>query len=135
MPEHLGALGAVYKKMFGKDAAITAVILAKQNIRAVSERYPEDKDGERPGPQLKDSEIILQSSKWAKFYEKFGLPPFSKGDIENMVACYRYQSEEASDWERSEASAIIKQIADNLDNSPFPDHDNIMVEWEWKERY
>jgi len=133
-PEHIGALGAIYNKMFGDDAALTAVLLAKQNIRGVADRYPEDKDGERPGAgRLKDAEIILQASQWARHYADVGLPPFSKQDIDNMVACYRYQASDADDWGDSEAEAITRRISEGLDRSPFPSRDTVMVRWQWVE--
>lgn len=133
-PEHLGALGAIYSQMFGDDAAITAALLAKQNIRAVADRYTQDKDGERPGRLgPKDAETLLQSIKWAQHYAKFGLPSFGKEDVANMVACYRYQAVEARDWDRSEAEAITRRIVDRLDQSPFPRRDTLMVQWVWEE--
>jgi hypothetical protein len=133
-PEHIGALGAIYQRMFGDDAALTAALLAQKNIRAAADRYPEDKDGERPGRLgRKDAEVLLQSIKWAQHYSKFGLPPFGKEDVANMVACYRYQAVEARDWRDSEAEAITRRIVEGLDQSPFPHRDTLMVEWVWDE--
>jgi len=132
-PEHIGALGAIYNKMFGDDAALTAVLLAKQNIRAVVDRYPEDKDGDRPGSGgLKDAEIILEACQWARHYANVGLP-FSREDIANMVSCYSYQASDADDWGDSEAEAITHRIVEGLDQSPFPRRDTVMVRWQWVE--
>jgi hypothetical protein len=120
--------------MFGDDAALTAALLAQKNIRACADRYPEDKDGERPGRLgLKDAETLLQSIKWAQHYSKFGLPSFSKEDVANMVACYRYQAVEARDWSTSEAEAITRRIVEGLDESPFPRRETLTVKWVWEE--
>ena len=68
-PEHIGILAAyaavndcaIYEWRKSTNiltAQNVAKGLALENIRSVAHRYPGDKDGERPGPCLKDADIV-----------------------------------------------------------------------------
>ena len=74
--------------------------LALQNIRSVAHRYPDDPDGQRPGPCMLDAEIVAEAERLARIYfMQFQTLRLKPVDILKMVEGYKYQSCESPDWE------------------------------------
>lgn len=107
-PEHFGILAAYaaahdcalydWKNV---DKRITAQNVAKnlalENIRSVAYRYPNDKDGERPGPCLKDAQIVEAAAIYAAYFVDHpqAIRPMQ---IIKLCDCVDYQSCETPDW-------------------------------------
>ena len=82
-PEHIAAIATA---RMGKNLSLyipgegwkeftpaaVAVELMKENIRSVTNRYPDDEDGERPGPQMFDADLIEEARvlSWNTKYSK-----------------------------------------------------------------
>lgn len=132
-PEHFGLLAAYYatKEHKGSEFAERAAhVLALENIRSVSTRYPEDKDGQRPGPCMYDDEICLAARVWAKCY--FNRIPRSVKpvDILGMCACLDYQSCETGDWTTTKAFGLLRQI-ERCASRHLPGYDD--APWNWSD--
>ena len=124
MPEHFGILAAHAARNgcvlhAWKESASTSIQsariareLARENIRSVTHRYPDDKDGERPGPALKDADIEEAAAIYAVYFmaKPQGLAPVQ---IIKLCDCYAYQSCETEDWRDSAAYAQIDMIKDD----------------------
>ena len=112
-PEHIGALAAYTRRDYAIGCAIyeykvgdgetdtvrnVAAKLAAENIRSVATRYPNDGDGNRPGPiGMLDADIISEAQDYAEKY-LFEWPGLSAWDIMRMAAVFAYQSCETDDW-------------------------------------
>ena len=113
-PEHFGVLAAyavrndcaVYEWQHSRKNTLEAKIdnaqriakgLARENIRSVAHRYPDDKDGARPGPGLKDAEIEEAAAIYAAH---FVVSPQKLRPIDVLKLCqgWDYQSSETDDW-------------------------------------
>lgn len=80
-----------------KNAQVVASGLALENIRSVAHRYPNDKDGERPGPCLLDADIVEAAAIYAGYFVKH--PQFiTPVQILRLIDCLDYQSCETDDW-------------------------------------
>lgn len=74
--------------------------LARENIRSVAHRYPDDPDGNRPGPCLLDAEIeeaaaIYAAHFWANSHHVRKLTPVQ---VLKLCQSVDYQSCETDDW-------------------------------------
>lgn len=83
-----------------KNAQVIAKGLARENIRSVKHRYPNDKDGSRPGPCLLDAEIEEAAALYAAHFVVNpayvrSLKPIQIIKISQGVD---YQSCETDDW-------------------------------------
>ena len=115
-PEHIGVLAAyaavnncaVYEWRMN-DNILTAQNVAKglalENIRSVAHRYPNDEDGHRPGPCLKDADIVEACQIYAGHFAKRmgGVVVMAQDVLEpiqvlKLVRCLDYQSCETLDW-------------------------------------
>jgi hypothetical protein len=128
-PEHIGILAAfaafaasgsqirnsvIYEWRRGsrsEDARCVAEHLAKANIRSVSGRYPDDRDGQRPGPGLYDAEVIEASRLWAEHYS-YNMPAIPPLHIYNLANGFAYQACETDDWPVTLAARQIDWIKD-----------------------
>ena len=132
-PEHFGLLAAYYatKENKGSEFAERAAhILALENIRSVATRYPDDKDGQRPGPCMYDDEICLAARVWAKCYFN-RLPAFtSPVAILGMCSCLDYQSCETEDWRSTKAFGLLCQI-ESCATRQLPGYDD--APWNWSD--
>lgn len=82
-------------------------MLWRECLASVAYRYPNDKDGDRPGPvDFRDSDVDTYT--WT---EQAELEP---GVLVSTVKSYRYQSCEHPGWETSEASAIARKLLAGL---------------------
>lgn len=119
-PEHFGALAAyavltdsVIHPWRAGDRILTAQNaaqrLARENIRSVAHRYPDDKDGSRPGPCLLDAEIEEAAAIYAAH---FTTNPLRLTPVQVFKLCqgYSYQACEADDWRTTEAALQIEWI-------------------------
>ena len=127
-PEHIGILAAyaavndcaIYEWRM-RDSILTAQNVAKglalENIRSVAHRYPDDKDGERPGPCLKDADIIEACQIYAGHFAKRlgGVIVMAQDVLEpvqvlKLVSSLDYQSCETDDWEMTLAAQQLRWI-------------------------
>ena len=127
-PEHIGILAAyaavndcaIYEWRM-RDSILTAQNVAKglalENIRSVAHRYPDDKDGERPGPCLKDADIIEACQIYAGHFAKRlgGVIVMAEDVLEpvqvlKLVSSLDYQSCETDDWEMTLAAQQLRWI-------------------------
>ena len=127
-PSHIGILAAyaavndcaIYRWRMS-DSILTAQNVAKglalENIRSVAHRYPDDKDGERPGPCLKDADIIEACQIYAGHFAKRlgGVIVMAEDVLEpvqvlKLVSSLDYQSCETDDWEMTLAAQQLRWI-------------------------
>ena len=128
-PEHIGILAAyaavndcaIYRWRMS-DSILTAQNVAKglalENIRSVAHRYPDDKDGERPGPCLKDADIIEACQIYAGHFAKRlgGVIVMAEDVLEpvqvlKLVRSLDYQSCETDEWEMTLAAQQLRWIS------------------------
>jgi len=123
-PEHIAALAAFasrpssshvimpWKRERARDTVRNvARKLAEANIRSVAERYPNDKDGNRPGPCMTDEEICKASERYAEKYLVYP-PNLSALDIIAMSSCFEYQACDAENYPTSDAALQVRWIID-----------------------
>jgi len=127
-PEHIGVLAAyaavndcaIYEWRMS-DNILTAQNVAKglvlENIRSVAHRYPDDKDGQRPGPCLKDADIVEACQIYAGHFAKRlgGVIVMAEDVLEpvqvlKLVRSLDYQSCETEDWPMTLAARQLDWI-------------------------
>lgn len=99
-------------------------MLWRECLASVAYRYPQDGDGERPGPiGFRDADVDAYT--WTE------TPELTPAGLDKTLGCYRYQSCEHPGWEGSEADVITGKLrsALNVDSSEWPDEDE--VPWGW----
>ena len=70
-------------------------LLWRENLLSVAYRYPEDKDGQRPGPNdFRDNDV--ETYTYTEPHETY-----SKAAVKKTVDCYEYQSSEHRGWDSS----------------------------------
>lgn len=120
-PSHIGILAAFAVtercairefEAMGEPVLIAQTVarnLARENIRSVATRYPNDTDGNRPGPCLKDAEIEEAAAIYAAYFlaHPQHLPPVQ---ILKLVNCLDYQSCETEDWRQTSACKQLEWI-------------------------
>ena len=128
-PEHIGILAAyaavndcaIYEWRMS-DNILTAQNVAKglalENIRSVAHRYPDDKDGHRPGPNLKDADIVEACQIYAGHFamRMGGVIVMAEDVLEpvqvlKLVRSLDYQSCETDDWEMTLAAQQLRWIS------------------------
>ena len=128
-PEHIGVLAAyaavnncaVYEWRKNTNiltAQNVAKGLALENIRSVAHRYPDDKDGQRPGPNLKDADIVEACQIYAGHFAKRlgGVIVMAEDVLEpiqviKLVRSLDYQSCETDDWPMTLAARQLEWIS------------------------
>ena len=122
-PEHFAALAAFacppgnnrhyireWEQPTREDTcAYVARQLAWHNIRSAAHRYPSDRDGEHPGPCMRDAEIMDEAEQIARHYH-YSPPELSPVDILSMCMGYEYQACEPDDYYTTPASRQIQWI-------------------------
>ncbi len=127
-PSHIGILAAyaavndcaIYEWRMS-DNILTAQNVAKglalENIRSVAHRYPNDKDGHRPGPCLKDADIVEACQIYAGHFAKRmgGVIVMAEDVLEpvqvlKLVRSLDYQSCETDDWPMTLAARQLDWI-------------------------
>lgn len=132
-PEHFGLLAAYYATKEHKGAEFAeraAHILALENIRSVVTRYPDDKDGQRPGPCMYDDEICLASRVWAKCYCNRIPKSVTPVAILSLCGGLDYQSCETEDWRSTKAFGLLCQI-ESCATRQLPGYDD--APWNWSD--
>lgn len=111
-----------------EKARKAAEVLARENIRSVAYRYPNDKDGERPGPCLTDKQIVDLSVLWADHYAKHR--HLVNEPVQAIKLCHTldYQSCECPDYQQSAAARVIRQ-AQYTASSRLVGYDQARTEW------
>jgi len=83
-----------------ETAQAVAKGLARENIRSVAHRYPDDKSGHRPGPCLLDEEIEEAAALYAAHFMAHPKYVRSLKSVQILTLCSSvdYQSCETDDW-------------------------------------
>jgi hypothetical protein len=129
-PSHIGILAAyaavndcaIYEWSMSNNNILTAQNVAKglalENIRSVAHRYPRDKDGQRPGPWLKDADIVEACQIYAGHFAKRlgGVVVMAEDVLEpiqvlKLVRSLDYQSCETDDWPMTLAARQLEWIS------------------------
>lgn len=140
-PEHIGLIAAwsvqnrCALRELEKGEPITTALniardLAQENINSVAHRYPNDKDGERPGPSgLTDAKIIEASQLWAAHYLQKGFPEgLALLTIAKLADSLEYQSCEHDEFKTSLAQCQINEVRSRV-ISLLPGYDR--APWAW----
>lgn len=91
-------------------AQAVAAELIKENIASVAYRYPDDKEGDRPGQAgLKDAEIVEATGLWVSYYLKAG-KTVPIGHVFKLCDSLEYQSCEHPGWEGSRTKKQLDAI-------------------------
>ena len=86
------------------DPDETGRMLWRENLRSLKARYPEDEDGERPGPiDFADEDVDLY------VYTDPGFVP-TLGEIFMAISCYEYQTCESDGWRQTEAAKWCRDL-------------------------
>lgn len=127
-PSHIGILAAyaavndcaIYEWRMSNNvltAQNVAKGLALENIRSVAHRYPNDNDGQRPGPCLKDADIVEACQIYAGHFAKRmdGVIVMAEDVLEpvqvlKLVRSLDYQSCETDDWPMTLAARQLQWI-------------------------
>lgn len=115
-PDHQGRTAALPEWVVPGDPVLTAQHVARElaaeNIRSVAARYPEDRDGERPGPcGLTDAQILEAAALWAGHYVVGGdAAEVSQATRLKLCDCLAYQSNETDGWKTSKAFEQLRRI-------------------------
>ena len=93
MPEELDALGCM---------------LWRENLASVEYRYPDDTDGNRPGPcDFRDADV-----------DEYHFPLMARNpahiQVIKTIHCYEYQSCEHPGWDTSRAHTVCQSLQDFL---------------------
>ena len=98
-----------------KNVQIVAKGLARENIRSVAHRYPEDKDGHRPGPCLLDAEIEEAAALYATHFLTNAAYVRKLAPVQILKVCQSvdYQSCETDDWRDTLAWRQLDWIKNN----------------------
>lgn len=141
-PEHAGLLAAwavhhhcALRELESGDSLITAQNVARdliaENIKSVAHRYPNDKDGERPGPAgLTDAQITEAAVLWAGHYHQKGLPEdVAPLTIAKLADSLEYQSCEHEGFKTSLAQRQINEIRTRV-LSLLPGYNRAPWAWE-----
>jgi hypothetical protein len=95
-------------------------MLWRECLASVAYRYPDDGNGERPGPNdFRDSDVDTYT--WER------TPELTGGYLKDTLACYRYQSCEHPGWEDSEASLLVEKLYATVSECEVPDD----APWGW----
>ena len=109
------------QQRIGNRDDIGAMLWA-ENLQSVSERYPDDHSGERPGRVgLADADILA--------YE-FTPQAYHVTPVEALkaLACYEYQACEHDEWDQSEAKDFCESLRHALINA-LPGYEE--APWSW----
>lgn len=78
-------------------------MLWRECLASVAYRYPDDSDGERPGPPgFRDADVGT--------YTYTPAPVLTDGALAKTLGCYRYQSCEHPGWNDSEAGKLTAAL-------------------------
>jgi hypothetical protein len=127
-PEQFALLAVTaYKRGLVAQAEDAAEMLARENIAGVAYDYPEDQDGDRPGPGLKDEDIVKAARIWVDYYLDND-PGASNAIIWNACDNLDYQSCEHDGWPASYAKVVLGLIRRHIGKKPLGD-----VAWGWSD--
>ncbi len=125
-PEQFALLAVyAYKQELVEQPEGIAEMLARENIASVKCRYPGDADGGRPGPGLKDEDVVKAARIWVDYYLDND-PGASNAIIWNACDNLDYQSCEHDGWPTSDAWNLLQQIRQHIGKKPIGD-----VAWAW----
>lgn len=123
-PTFEGAYGLDFYEL----APTLAQMMAQENINSVSERYPDDEEGQRPGPADIDTDLnyIINCRQSARR----AIPPNEVTAVELLqaVKCYEYQSCYHEGWDGSPGHRIA-QVITSAAIAALPGYD--AATWGW----
>lgn len=92
-------------------ACRVAVLFAQENLASICYRYPNDSEGDRPGPCgiSTDLDYVLLCSQAARRHLTFAVE-LDPAQILKSCDCFEYQACEHPAWQDSAASKILDQI-------------------------
>ncbi len=146
-PEHIGILAAyavqqdcaVYEWQHTREKNLAARIdtaqrvakgLARENIRSVTHRYPDCKDGDLPGPGLCNADIEEAAAIYAAHFITHGIHPSFPVQIIKLVQSLDYQSCETDDWRSTLAARQLDWILGAAFRT-LPGYDQ--ADWSWSQ--
>lgn len=100
----------------------TGRMLWAENLKSVADRYPNDRDGDRPGPaDFGDRDV--ERYQWRE------TPVLIGGALAKTVGCYDYQSCEHDDYQHGEAYRLVLQLSkvSGRGETEYPEE----VPWGW----
>ena len=142
-PEHAGLLAvwatqnnSALRELEKGEPLLTAQAVAQEliveNIKSVAYRYPGDTDGNRPGPCLRDVQIVEAAALWAGHYQQEGLPEnVAPLTIAKLADCLEYQSCEHEGFKTSLAQRQINEIRSRV-LTLLPGYSR--APWSWEDR-
>jgi len=111
-PQHYGGFrwyhGSDRQKLNYENRHEVGIMLWSENLASVMGRYPDDKDGERPGPaDFTDTDVLGY-----RFAEVPGVTndPRLIAVVAKAIDGYEYQSCEHDGWEASSAAAFCTAL-------------------------
>lgn len=94
-------------------------MLWNENLESAKYRYPNDGDGERPGPvDFKDSDV--ETYTWTE------RPELDAPTLSTTASSWRYQSCEHPDFAESQAYAVVEKLLAGLGDTEMGDDG-----WDW----
>lgn len=107
-------------QLHSRMVAAVAVVLAAENVASVAYLYPDDAEGDRPGPTgiATDAEYLaLCATEALRAEREFATTPLGNTGPAQIFAacdCYDYQSCEHPGWRDSLAASFLYRIRKNL---------------------
>ncbi len=87
-------------------------MLWNENLKSLQYRYPNDGDGDRPGPvSFRDSDVETYE------YTDPGYGP-SNAELRSILNCYSYQSCEHPGWESSDSYDYVGDLLTEIGEGP-----------------
>ena len=126
-PEQFALLAVTaYKRGLVVQAEEAAEMLARENIASVAYAYPGEQDGDRPGPGLKDADVVKAARIWAGYYMATE-PGASPHQILQACRCLDYQCGHP-EFEASAAKKLLDRIESSIGIVPEGD-----FAWGWRD--
>lgn len=107
--------GVQHRHLNWQNADLVGSMLWAENLASVAYRYPNDKDGERPGPNdFKDEHVITYVFNRGNAETDDDGNEVTLIDAMTLLDSYEYQSCEHPTWKESEAYAYCHALRSHL---------------------
>lgn len=88
-------------------------MLWAENLASVASRYPDDDDGERPGPiDFRDADVLTYRHEEVPGLNHVAQRVHGIAVVAKAISCYEYQSCEHDGWKTSQARAFCESLRD-----------------------
>src|SRR5580692_11408341 len=118
--DYIVAAAIAAKKIRRTEADAIGRMLWQECLASVTYRYPNDKDGKRPGPNDFRDRMVDEYT-----YSK--TPVLAAGALKKTLGCYRYQSCEHPGWVASKAHNLIESLLETVSHA----EDDELTPWGW----